>query len=311
MKCASVFGENFLIRMRLHIKKCLFFVAAALLLFLPPAYLLGEKQLNASDEPVRTLSNYLKAIYSRDFKQAYRFISAPDQRLKQERVYIQERVPFTGFALEVAKKLSGFIEFVPAHTKIDDKRAQITLGFKAPDMNSVGALLSNWDEERLNALSTKEQKKILATIDDLKRKGKLEMIEGQEEFTLVREGLNWRLFLDWASGVKVNFATIVPSDGLIEAKPTIKETVTQPNELFTIAYRVKNLTDKDLFARITHRVEPAILKEHLDLVECALLLPVKLSPGEERSYSSTYVVRGNIPEGTKRLDVTYEFKVEH
>jgi len=311
VKCTGAFGEHFLKRMRLHIKKFLFFVAAAFLLFLPPVYLLGEKQLNASDEPARPLTSYLKAIYSRDFKQAYRFISAPDQRLKQERVYIQERGPFTGFALEVAKKLSEFIEFVPAHIKIDDKRARIALAFKAPDMNGVGALLSNWDEERLNALSTKEQRKILAAIDDLKRKGKLEMIEGQEEFTLVREGINWRLFLDWASGVKVNFATIVPPGGLIQAKPTIKETVTQPNELFTIAYRIKNLTDKDLFARITHRVEPPALKEHLDLVECALLLPVKLSPGEERSYSSTYLVRGNIPDGTKRLDVTYEFKVEH
>jgi len=41
----------------------------------------------------------------------------------------------------------------------------------------------------------------------------------------------------------------------IEAKPTIKETVTQPDELFTVAYRVKNLTDKEVFARIAHRVE--------------------------------------------------------
>jgi Cytochrome c oxidase assembly protein CtaG/Cox11 len=297
--------------MRLHIKSLLFLVAAALLLFLPPAYLLGEKQHNDNNAPVRILTDYLKAVYSRDFKQAYRFISAPDQRLKQERIYIRERGPFTGFALQVATKLSEFIEFTPAQIQIDGDRAQITLAFKAPDMNSVGGLLSDWDEERLNALSTNEQKKVLAAIDDLKRTGKLEVIEGQEKFTLVREGLNWRLFLDWASGVKVNFATIVPPGGLIEAKPTIKQTVIQPNELFTIAYRVKNLTGKDIFARITHRITPAAASEYLDLVECSLLLPVRLHPGEESSYSSTYVVRGDIPDDVKRLDVTYEFKIEH
>jgi hypothetical protein len=42
----------------------------------------------------------------------------------------------------------------------------------------------------------------------------------------------------------------------------------------------------------------------------ALLLPVKIPAGEEQTYSSTYVVRGDIPEGTKRIEVTYEFKIE-
>jgi hypothetical protein len=233
------------------------------------------------------------------------------QTLKEEGVYVRERGPFSGFALEAAKKLSEFIELTPAQIKIDDNRARITLAFKAPDMNSLATLLSDWDEERLNVLSPHEQKKLLASIDSLKRRGSLEVIEGQEEFNLVREGNSWRLFFDWASGIRVNFTTIVPQDGAIEAKPTIKQTVTQPNELFTIAYRVKNLTDKEVFARITHRVEPAALTEHLDVVECALLLPVRIAPGQEQSYSSTYVVRGDIPDGTKSLDVTYEFKVEH
>ena len=298
--------------MRFQLKPVILFVAATLLLVLPASYVLTEGLHRAEDEQtVRILTKYLRAVYSRDFKQAYRFVSSEDKRLKEEGIYVRERGPFAGFTLEAAKKLSEFIEFTPAQVKIDDNRARITLAFKAPDMNSLGTLLLDWDEERLNALPPHEQKKLLASIDSMKRRGGLEVIEGQEEFNLVREGSSWRLFFDWASGVRVNFTTIVPQDGVIEAKPTIKETVTQPNELFTIAYRVKNLTDKEVFARITHRVEPAALTEHLDLVECALLLPVRIPPGEEQSYSSTYVVRGDIPDGTKRLDVTYEFKVEH
>jgi hypothetical protein len=298
--------------MRLHLKTFLLFVAATLLLVLPASYVLTEGVHKSDDEQsTRVLIKYLRNVYSRDFKHAYRFISAVDKRLKSEGVYVQERDPFSGFALEAAKKLSESIEFKPAQIKIDDNRARITLAFKAPDMNSLSTLFLDWDEERLNALPPHEQKKLLASIVNLKQRGSLEMIEGQEEFNLVREGNSWRLFFDWASGIRINFITIVPQDGAIEAKPTIKETVTQPNELFTIAYRVKNLTNKEVFTRITHRVEPAALSQHLDLVECGLLLPVRIPPGQERTYSSTYVVRGDIADGTKSLDVTYEFKMEH
>lgn len=298
--------------MRLHLKPFLLFVAATVLLVLPASYVLTEGLHKADDEQsTRILIKYLRDVYSRDFKHAYRFVSAADKRLKNEGVYVRERGPFSGFALEAAKKLSALIEFTPAQINIDDNRARITLTFKAPDMNSLSTLLLDWDEERLNALPPHEQKKLLAAIDSLKRGSSLETIEGQEEFNLVKEGNNWRLFFDWASGIRVNFTTIVPQDGTITAKPTIKDTVTQPNELFTIAYRVKNLSDKEVFARITHRVEPAALSEHLDLVECGLLLPVRIPPGQEQTYSSTYVVRGDMAEETKSLDVTYEFKVEH
>jgi hypothetical protein len=296
--------------MRPQLKIFFLLSAAVLLLSLPVSFLLKNVWHQGNDEPVRILTQYLRAVYSRDFKQAYRFVSAEDKRLKDERVYVRERGPFTGFALEAAKKLSELIEFTPAQINLNDRRARIVLAFKAPDMNSIGALLLDWNEERLQALPLHEQKKLLAAIGNLRRNGGLEVIEGQEEFTLRREGHQWRLVFDWASGVKVKFGTLLPQNGLIEAKPTIKETVTQPNELFTIAYRVRNLTDKEVFARITHRVEPAALTEHLDVVECGLLLPVRILPGEEQTYSSTYVVRGDIPDGTKSVDVTYEFKVE-
>jgi hypothetical protein len=293
-----------------QLKTFFLLIAAVLLLSLPVSFLLKDVWHGGNEEPVRILTQYLKAVYSRDFKQAYRFVSAEDKRLKDEKTYVRERGPFTGFALEAAKKLSELIEFTPAQVNLNDGRARIVLAFKAPDMNSIGTLLLDWNEERLQALPLHEQKKLLAAVGHLQRNGGLEVIEGQEEFTLRREGHQWRLFFDWASGVKVKFSTLLPQNGLIEAKPMIKETVTQPNELFTIAYQVKNLTDKEVFARITHRVEPAALTEHLDVVECGLLLPVRILPGEEQTYSSTYVVRGDIPDGTKSVDVTYEFKVE-
>jgi cytochrome c oxidase assembly protein Cox11 len=172
-------------------------------------------------------------------------------------------------------------------------------------------LVLEWDENRLKALPRSEQKRILATLDRLARAEKLPMIEGEEEFILVREGSKWKVFLDWAAGVQVKFDTTLPANGGLAAQPTIKETIARSGDLFTIGFKVKNTGAGEVVTRIAHRVEPKEMAEYLDLVECALLLPVRLQPGEEQIYKSTYVVRGDLPDGTKSLNVTYEFKVEN
>ncbi len=283
---------------------------AALLLALPPFYLVQGERRNPDSKAVHVLRQYLQALYARDFRQAYRFISSQDKKLKEERVYVRERGPFFGFTALVARRLAELIEIQPIRQRQDADRTLIKLALKLPDANSVAPLVMQWDEERLNALSETEQKKILAGIEQLIKHKQLKVIEGDEEFALVREAKTWRVFLDWAAGVKVDFTATVPQGDLINAQAVINETVARPGELFTIAYKVQNRTQKELVARIIHHVEPKALSEYLDLVECALLLPVRLLPGEEREYASTYLVRGDLPEGVKSLNVTYEFKLD-
>jgi hypothetical protein len=284
-------------------------VAAALLLFSLPAYLLMTERPSAESEPARVLMRYLRAVYARDYRQAYRLLSAQDRRLKKEPVYVKERGAFSGFTLEVGRKLSELIEARPIKAEVDGQRAHIKLAFKLPDANSLSKLLMNWDEERLNALSNAEQKTILTSIDELRRKNALAMIQGEEEFTMVKENRGWRVYLDWASGVRVSFAATVPPEYGIEARPAVQETIARSGEVFNVGYRVKNRTSKELYARIVHRVEPQSLAEHLDLVECALLLPVRLGPGEEQEYTSTYLLRGDLPDDVKELKINYEFQV--
>ena len=296
--------------MRRRIRNPVLLAAAAFLLVLLPAYLLNVNRRAPASARAQVLSNYLKAVYARDFKRAYRFVSSQDRNVKKETVYVSERGPFTGFAAEVAWKLSQWIEVRPLRQRLEGNRAMIRLSLKLPDANAVGPLLFNWDEERLNALARPDRKKILASLDNLKRDGGLKMIDGEEEFVMIREGKHWKVFLNWAAGVRVRFDTIVPTDGAVEASPAIRETVARSGELFTIAYRVKNQSAKEILARIVHRVEPKALAQYLDLVECALLLPVRILPGEEQNYASTYLVRGDLPDGAKELKVTYEFKVE-
>jgi hypothetical protein len=284
-------------------------VVAGFLLILPPVYLLNSEARSPSDEPVRVLEQYLKRLYARDFSQAYRLISARDQKLKAAKTYVRERGPFTGFASEVASKLADLIEVEPMHQRIDGDRLHIELAMKLPDATKVAPLLLNWDEEALNALPSFEKRKILAALENQRRAGKLKMIEGEEEFTLIKERNQWKILLDWASGVRVSFATQVDGFPELEARAVTKETVTRPNDLFSISYKVKNHSHEDLFARIVHYVEPRAVAEYLDIVECALLLPVRVLPGEEQEYASTYLLKADLPDGTKELKVTYEFKV--
>ena len=89
------------------------------------------------------------------------------------------------------------------------------------------------------------------------RDDQVPMIEGEEEFVLVQEGSQWKIFLDWAAGVQVKFATTLPSNGALAAEPASKETVVRSGDLFTVGFKVKNPGRRmRSLTRIVHRVEP-------------------------------------------------------
>ncbi len=291
-------------------KNTLLAAVATLLLLAPSAFLLNVERRAPTNEQ-QILEKYLKALYARNFKQAYRLISSQDRELKTEEVYTKEQGAFSGFTAAVAHKLSNWIEVRPASWQLRGDRLHMSVNLTLPDANAVAPLLLDWDEEQLNRLPYDKQKQILRSLEALKQSGKLKLIKGSEDFVLVKEGTGWKVFLDWAAGVRVTFDTLVPQDGFVDARPAIRETIVHPGDLFTVDFHVKNRTAKDLFARIAHHVEPKTLADHLDLVECALLFPVKLLPHEEQTYTSTYLLRGDLPEGAKEIKVTYEFQLGH
>ena len=291
------------------VKKALLFLLSVAILAAPLLFWLGTEGRKSG--PVEILAKYLRVLYARDYRQAYRFISAADRELKTQNDYVRERGEFTGVALDAARKLSGLIEISPVSRQTDGSQNRLRVALKVPDANAVSELLLGWDDKKLNALPGSEQKKILARIDQLVRDGKVPMIEGEEEFVLVQEGSQWKVVLDWAAGVTVKFAAMLPANGALAAQPTMRETIVRSGDLFTVGFTVKNLGTVEIVTRIAHRVEPQESAGYLDLVECALLLPVRLLPGEEQIFNSTYIVRGDLPDGTKSLDVTYEFKIEN
>jgi len=294
----------------MNIANLLWSAIAALVLALPPYFLLAVPSSGVQSGAVRTISDYLKSAYAHDHKKAYRLISNRDRMIKSEKLYVQEKGPFTGFTQRVAVKLAEMIEIRQTSASENNAATKVKFTIKLPDANSLSTLLLDWDQDRLNALPQQKQKEILATLDHLRRSGKLKFIEGEDELTLVKENGAWRVLLDWAAGLRVQYDAAVPSNKIIEAVPLTRETSVRANELFTIAYRVRNLTDQDIVTRIVHRIEPDELRQYLDLIECALLLPVKLKPGEDREFSSTYMARGDLPDGSKQVKVTYDFQIE-
>lgn len=292
------------------VKRSLLF-ALTIAILVAPVLLWVSAERRSPNEPVEVLERYLKHLYARDFRQAYRFISAADRELKNQDQYVRERGAFNGVALGAAQKLSALIALQMVKQETDGPRNRVRVALRLPDANAVADLLLGWDESRLNALPASEQQKILRTIDRLIRDEKVPMIEGEEEFVLIQEGSRWKVFLDWAAGVQVKFATTLPSNRVLLAEPTTKETVARSGDVFTIGFKVKNQSTNEIVTRIAHRVEPKEVSEYLDLVECALLLPVRLRPGEEQIFNSTYMVRGDLPDGAKTVNVTYEFKIEN
>ena len=193
--------------MRLGSRSFSLVAASIALLVLPSAYLLMAERPSATADPVQLLTEYLRAVYARDFGQAYRFISSADRKLKEERTYIRERGPFNGFTLKAAQKLAGFIEATPVEQERTGSHARIKLKLKLPDADRLSTALLDWDEDRLNSLPAREQMALLQRLEQWKREGKIDVLDGYEEFELVREGGRWRVFLNWAAGARVIFGT--------------------------------------------------------------------------------------------------------
>ncbi|MGH7846029.1 MAG: hypothetical protein ACREQW_12795, partial [Candidatus Binatia bacterium] len=220
------------------------------------------------------------------------------------------RGAFNGFALEAAKKLAAYIEITPVTEKIAAGRAEVKVKARLPDANHVAPLLLSWDSYQLNSLPATKRQDLLAALDEMKRAGTLKMIEGEESVDLVRENGAWKVFLNWNAGVKISFRVAVPAGAKIEALLPQSEVITRTGELFNLDLKVRNRSNQEIFARIGHVVEPRELADYLDLVECGFLLPVRLPGGKEEEYSSTYLLRGSLPEGVRQLVVTYDFKVD-
>ena len=275
---------------------------------------LGARSTTAAAPPpdaIITLERYIRAAYARDYEEAYSYIAAADQRLKDRASYVRDRGAFTGFTLQIARILANYIEISALETRLEAGRAKVKIKFKVPDASSIGSMLHDWDSDRLEALPSSERKAITAAIEKLRQSREIQMVEGEDVFELVKEGESWKILLNWASAVNVGFQTSIPTTVPVEARLQSSSVATRPGEIFKVVLNIKNTGKEQFLVRIGHLVNPHEFRDYLDLVECGFLLPVRLLPGKEEEFVSTYLLRRSLPEGVRQLNVTYAVTQGH
>jgi hypothetical protein len=281
-----------------------FSLLIAAVLFFRPA---GAKPLRA--EPIDVVKAYLKASYARDYENAYRYISSQDQLVWNEKSYASQSRSFSGFALELAQTVAENMEVWVIEKQLSSDRAHYKIGYRVPTADELSSLLFDWDPDQLNALSRPQQEQLLETLGKMKKDGKMIMIQGQEIFDLVSDEGGWKIFLDWASGIKV---TVKADSGLsteVEARFVQSELIVKTDEPFQIDLKIKNRSKRPIVARIVHHVEPRDMGNHIDMIACGALRPLALQPGEVQEISSAYLIKDGLATGSN-VGITYEFKLE-
>jgi cytochrome c oxidase assembly protein Cox11 len=263
----------------------------------------------APSEPFEVIKAYLKASYARDYHNAYQYISSFDQGVWDKKSYVLQHGSFSGFALELAEKLAESMEIWVIDRKLSGDRAYYKIGYRAPTADELSSFLFDWDPDKLNALSRPQQEQLLGTVGKMKKDGKMIMIEGQETFDLVSNKDRWKIFLDWASGIKVALKTDIDPSAGIEARFVQSELVVKKNEPFQIDLKIKNRSRRPIVARIIHHIEPQRLTDNIDMIACGALQPLELQPGEVREFSSAYLITEELGPGNK-IAITYEFNLE-
>lgn len=279
-----------------------------LFVLLSPAAAIAANAAELQD-PAKALQAYLRATYARDFAEAYRLISSADKKVRDANRYIQQRGAFSGFILEAAKQLSEAVEIEPLQQRYEGDRVKIRVRYRVPDTKKIAPMLLNWDPYRLNSLSAADRELLLAALTSKRQDHSLEMVEGEESFELVKESNQWRIFLNWASGIKIPLRLDVSKIAGLEVSLSSKEVVLQPGDIFEIQLKIRNNSRQPVTVRIGHLVEPTENADYLDFVQCGFLLPVTIPPDKEQEYSGTYMVRGSIPEGVRQLSLTYDFRI--
>ena len=252
---------------------------------------------------------YGRAIYASDLDSAYRLLSAQDRRVLDEATFRRQQDEHRGFTGELLGQLASFITATPVESKIAARRATVTLNFRLPDANApeIRTPARDWDEEILNALVDAERRRVRKHLDELHRTGRLPFVEGPETMELVQDDDGWRLFLNWAGGIRLRFHPVVGDDLPLKVTITPAEIVVARGETVRVTLHAANTGPGEVTARVAHRIEPTAQARSLALLQCPLFLPARLRPGENQDFVSEYLLLKDTPDIVKGFDVTYRF----
>jgi hypothetical protein len=279
------------------------------LLSLPTAYLLMS-QPPFTEDPSRAVNDYLKALYARDYRTAYHWISAEDRKNKSESEYLRENPSFSAVALELTGKLAQMIELHNLRSETRGDRATIRFTIKLPDANAgpLQKLLLDFDPDKLGRLSNQEKQAVEEKLESMRKRGTLPMIEGDDSVELMRENGKWKVFTNWGAAIRVRFSAEVKEGLPWKFWPVQESTLVKPGETLQAFYKAKNLSSRPITAKARHLDKPKeFAGKYLEIIQCFCFIQQTLGPGEEKEFPLVFRVNGDVPTDVKEFYVYYEF----
>jgi hypothetical protein len=274
------------------------------------AYLVMQSRDTESNRPLATVDSYLRATYARDFGQVYDYLSSADQQTRSRQNFVNGEGAYSNFTLEVARQLAGFMKIWLIDRQESAGRLVIKVGYQVPAPSELNNLLLNWDQDRLNSLSKDKQKDLLAELDARHTNGKLLNIEGQETVELIREGDDWKVFLDWAAGTRVVLQSRVSNGDKLAIRFATTEVMAKNDELFLVNVKIRNPGPHAVTFTVSHLLEPPEVADDLQLVECGLLTPTTLEAEQEKEFAMAYQLNTPVGQNYHEIKLTYDFKLK-
>lgn len=287
----------------LSLRSLIVALIALALLAAPMVYLVTRPAPAPHHAALAVTRAYLRATYARDFAAAYRFISSADRQARNKSSFVSSQAGYSGFTAQLARQLAEYGEIsLVRMEQTEPPRIEVAYSFPAPE--DLAALVLNWDEEKLNALSLLERRQISDELTRRQRTGKLILMQGRESFDLVKEGSRWKLFFDWSNGLKVTFKTASP-EASIELRLAQQEIILTSDDPFQVNLTISNHGTQAKRFTVIHQVEPAAIAGQMEMIECGLSRPVTLPPGSEREFTMAYLLSQQARHSTKAIVVTY------
>jgi hypothetical protein len=279
-------------------------IAGVLLLFAGIGVAMGSER----DEIFSAVQAYTRAVYARDYAEAYRWIAAVDRELKPLVDYEQDNEAFQGPSLALAQRLAQEIVIRDAVVEPDAKRAKVRAKVSLPHGNAEEVSRLLFAEGGIAEAPLEELSERIAKLEALIASGGLPRVDGEETWTVVREPEGWRVFLDWASGVRIHFATQVAKGLDVTAAFDRTEVLTPRGETVQLRLLVRNHSTAPVQLKAVHRVEPTAIEQQLDLVQCGYLFPRIVEQEGVDESPLVYFVDGELPKDVTQLNVTLEFR---
>ena len=268
------------------------------------------REQTKANAPLAVIRSYLKATYARDYRAAYGYISAADQRVRDENSYVQGQEEYTGFTARLAGTLADLMDLKLTEESSDGARKKIKVEYSVPASEDVSSLVWDWNAEKLNSLPTAEQTLLLDALAARRRTGNLTRIQGHETFELIRERNAWKISHDWAGGAKVKVHSVLAGSSDVEIKFLQKEIITKGEEPFQVNVKINNRGRQRVVLAMRHLIEPSEAADYLEMIDCGLGRAVVLEAGTQQEFSMAYLLDPSVRKNFQDLALTYAFEVK-